>query len=55
MQHPDRVLFGSGAPDAHPNVAVMQVLTLDVSEDKMRRAFSKNATRVVPALASHGP
>jgi predicted TIM-barrel fold metal-dependent hydrolase len=55
MEHPDRVLFGSGAPDTHPNVAVMQVLTLDVSEDKMRRAFSKNATRVVPALASDGP
>jgi predicted TIM-barrel fold metal-dependent hydrolase len=54
-EHPDRVLFGSGAPDAHPNVAIMEVLTLDVSEDKMRRAFSKNATRIVPALASDSP
>jgi len=52
MEHPDRVLFGSGAPTAHPNVAIMEVLTLDVSEDKMRRAFSKNATRIVPELAS---
>jgi hypothetical protein len=50
MEHPDRVLFGSGAPGAHPNVAIMEVLTLDVSEDKMRRAFSKNATRIVPEL-----
>ena len=54
MEHPDRVLFGSGVPDAHPNVAIMEVLTLDVSEDKMRRAFSKNATRIVPELASNG-
>lgn len=54
MEHPDRVLFGSGAPSAHPNVAIMEVLTLDVSEDKMRRAFSKNATRIVPELASEG-
>jgi hypothetical protein len=53
-EHPDRVLFGSGAPDAHPNVAIMEVLTLDVSEDKMKRAFSKNATRIVPELASDG-
>jgi len=51
LEHPDRVLFGSGAPTAHPNVAVMEVLTLDVSEDKMTRAFSKNAARVVPELA----
>jgi hypothetical protein len=51
LEHPDRVLFGSGAPDAHPNVGVMEVLTLDVSEDAMRRAFSKNPGRVVPELA----
>jgi len=39
---PDRVLFGSGAPDdVHPNVGVMEVLTLDVSEDLMRRVFTK--------------
>ena len=51
LEHPDRVLFGSGAPSAHPNVAVMEVLTLDVSEDLMRRVFTKNPSRVVPALA----
>jgi hypothetical protein len=54
LEHPDRVLFGSGAPDAHPNVGVMEILTLDVSEDKLRKAFSKNPTRVVPALGSNG-
>jgi len=42
LEHPDRVLFGSGAPDVHPNVGVMEVLTLDVSEDLMRRVFTKN-------------
>ena len=51
LEHPDRVLFGSGTPAAHPNVAVMEVLTLDVSEDAMRRAFSKNPGRVFEALA----
>ena len=51
LEHPDRVLFGSGAPDVHPNVGVMEVLTLDVSEDLMRRVFSKNPVRLVPALA----
>lgn len=50
LEHPDRVLFGSGAPDSHPNVGVMEILTLDVSEDAMRRAFSNNPARVVPAL-----
>ncbi|MDS0293530.1 amidohydrolase family protein [Halogeometricum luteum] len=50
LEHPDRVLFGSGAPEAHPNVGVMELLTLDVSEDAMRRAFSKNAARVIPEL-----
>jgi len=50
-EHPDRVLFGSGAPAVHPNVAAMEILTLDVPEDAMRRAFSKNAARLVPALA----
>ena len=53
-EHPDRVLFGSGAPSTHPNVAVMEVLTLDVPEDTMRRAFSKNPSRVVDALAPAG-
>jgi hypothetical protein len=51
MEHPDRVLFGSGAPSAHPNVAIMEILTLDVSEDAMRKVFSRNAERVVDALA----
>ncbi|AFZ72017.1 amidohydrolase family protein [Natronobacterium gregoryi] len=50
LEHPDRVLFGSGAPDAHPNVAVMETLTLDVSEDLLRRIFSKNACRVIDVL-----
>jgi len=50
-EHPDRVLFGSGAPEVHPNVGVMELLTLDVPEDAMRRAFSKNPSRVVPGLA----
>lgn len=50
LEHPDRVFFGSGAPASHPNVAVMEILTLDVSEDKLWRAFSKNACRVVDAL-----
>jgi hypothetical protein len=51
LEHPDRILFGSGAPDAHPNVGVMEILTLDVSEDALKRVFSKNPARVVPALA----
>ncbi|WP_049926551.1 amidohydrolase family protein [Halopiger goleimassiliensis] len=51
LEHPDRVLFGSGAPACHPDVAVMEILTLDVSEDLLRRVFSKNACRIVDALA----
>jgi predicted TIM-barrel fold metal-dependent hydrolase len=51
MEHPDRVLFGSGAPAVHPNVGVMEVLTLDVPEDAMRKVFAKNAGRVIEALA----
>ena len=51
LEHPDRVLFGSGVPATHPDVAVMEVLTLDVSEDAMRRAFTKNPVRVFEALA----
>ncbi|MFB6097462.1 MAG: amidohydrolase family protein [Haloferacaceae archaeon] len=51
LEHPDRICFGSGAPAAHPNVGVMELLTLDVSEDAMTRAFSKNPARVIPALA----
>jgi predicted TIM-barrel fold metal-dependent hydrolase len=49
-EHPDRVLFGSGAPATHPSVAVMEILSLDVPESAMRRVFSGNATRVVAAL-----
>lgn len=52
MEHPDRILFASGAPASHPNVAVMELLTLSVPEDVMRRAFSRNLSRVVPALGS---
>jgi len=51
MEHPDRVLFGSGAPASHPNVAIMEILTLDVPEDAMRKVFSKNAARLVGELA----
>ncbi|MHB9288443.1 amidohydrolase family protein [Halobacteriales archaeon Cl-PHB] len=51
MEHPDRVLFGSGAPASHPNVAIMEILTLDVPEDAMRKIFSKNPARVVEELA----
>ncbi|WP_137289585.1 amidohydrolase family protein [Natronorubrum halophilum] len=54
LEHPDRVLFGSGAPACHPDVAVMEILTLDVPEDKLWRAFSKNACRVIDALAPDG-
>ena len=50
-EHPDRVLFGSGAPDVHPSVAVMELLTCSVPEDAMRKAFDANPSRVVPALA----
>jgi predicted TIM-barrel fold metal-dependent hydrolase len=51
LEHPDRVLFGSGAPDVHPTVGLMEILTLDVPEDAMRKAFSNNPSRVIPALA----
>lgn len=50
-EHPDRVLFGSGAPDVHPNVGVMELLTCSVPEDEMKRVFDANPSRVVPALA----
>jgi hypothetical protein len=50
-EHPDRVLFGSGAPKSHPNVGIMEILTLDVPEDAMRKVFSKNASRVIEELA----
>ncbi|MFB6309768.1 MAG: amidohydrolase family protein [Salinirussus sp.] len=50
MEHPDRVLFGSGAPASHPNVAIMEILTLDVPEDAMRKVFTNNPERVVAEL-----
>jgi len=51
LEHPDRILFGSGTPDVHQNVAVMEILTLDISEDAMSRVFNKNPTRLVPGLS----
>jgi len=51
MEHPDRLVFGSNTPAIHPNVAIMEILTLDVPEDAMRKLFSKNAARVVAELA----
>ncbi|MFB6072297.1 MAG: amidohydrolase family protein [Halobacterium sp.] len=50
VEHPDRVLFGSGAPAVHPNVAVMEILTLDVTEDAMTKVLGKNPVRVIPGL-----
>jgi len=54
MEHPDRILFGSGAPTVHPNVAVMEVLTLDVPENAMERVFTKNPIRVLEGLENGG-
>lgn len=51
MEHPDRVIFGTGAPASHPNVAVMEILTLNVPEDAMRKVFWKNAARIIEPLA----
>jgi predicted TIM-barrel fold metal-dependent hydrolase len=51
-EHPDRVMFGSGSPDVHQNVGVMELLALDIPEDTMRKAFSKNAERVLPDILS---
>lgn len=51
MEHPSCVLFGSGAPSAHPNVAIMEILTLDVPEDAMKKVFSKNTSRIIGELA----
>ncbi|TQQ82830.1 amidohydrolase [Halonotius terrestris] len=52
LEHPDRIVFGSGTPDVHPNVAVMEILTLDVPEDAMSRVFNKNPTRIIPGLST---
>ncbi|MFB6168607.1 MAG: amidohydrolase [Haloferacaceae archaeon] len=49
-EHPDRVVFGSGAPDPHPNVGVMALLTLDVPENLLGRVVTDNPARVVDAL-----
>jgi hypothetical protein len=49
-EHPDRIVFGSSAPVTHPNVGVMELLTLDVPEDAMRRAFTHNPVRFLPPL-----
>jgi predicted TIM-barrel fold metal-dependent hydrolase len=51
IEHPDRVCFGSGAPACHPDVPIMEILTLDVPQDAMRKVFSKNPARVFDALA----
>ncbi len=50
LEHPDRILFGSGAPAVHPNVGVMEMLTLNVPEDSLRRVFTRNPARVVPGF-----
>lgn len=50
MEHPDRVLFGTGMPATHPNVAVMEILTLDVTQDSMRKIFTKNTLRVFDGI-----
>ncbi len=52
QEHPDRVAFGSGAPDPHPSVAVTAARTLDVPENLLRRVVTDNPARVVPGLAS---
>ena len=49
-EHPDRITFGSGAPDPHPNVGVMALLTLDAPENLLRRVVTDNPARVVAAL-----
>jgi hypothetical protein len=49
-EHPDRVVFGSGAPDPHPSVGVTAALTLDVPENLVRRVVTDNPARAVPAL-----
>ena len=51
-EHPDRVLFASRAGEAHPNVALMTLLTCSVPQDTMKRALDDNPSRVVSALAA---
>jgi len=52
QEHPDRIIFGSGTPDVHPNVAVMEILTLDLPEDAMTRVFNRNPSRLIPGFAA---
>lgn len=52
LEHPDRILFGSGTPTNHPSVGIMEILTLDVTEDKLHRVFDTNPRRVLPSLSS---
>lgn len=52
LEYPDRILFGSGTPFNHPSVGIMEILTLDVSEDKLHRVFDTNPRRVIPSLNS---
>lgn len=49
-EHPDRVVFGSGAPDPHPTVGVTAVTTLDVPANLVGRVVTDNPARVVPAF-----
>jgi predicted TIM-barrel fold metal-dependent hydrolase len=50
LEHPDRILFGSDAPRRHPNVGLMELLSLDVPADALERAFAANPARVIPGL-----
>lgn len=52
IEHPDRVVFGSGAPAVHPVAAAMEILTLDIPEDTMRKIFTKNVSRVFKELSA---
>lgn len=51
LEYPDRILFGSGTPANHPSVGIMEILTLDVSEDKLHRVLDTNPHRVLPPLS----
>jgi predicted TIM-barrel fold metal-dependent hydrolase len=50
LEHPDRLLFGSDASRRHPNVGLMELLSLDVPADALERAFATNPARVIPGL-----
>lgn len=51
LEYPDRILFGSGTPANHPSVGIMEILTLDVTEDKLRRVFETNLRHALPSLS----